>query len=248
MRLYDQWCLRNVIPGTVFNRTESGWIDENCFYDYLLKLFTPGTRHLLRPLLLILDNHSTHLSIKTAKLAIQHNIHILCLPSHATHMLQPLDLYTFKYVKTQWRNLLWDFNKSSRNKLLDKPDFVRLFSKLYNYALLLAQCTLSFAKGGIFPFDRRIVRNEKLINNGIAASTISNTNPLQRTLSVEFDGPSPSERSPTAITTTVQRNRLVKCPSAPNLHVGEYSLIIDCSSKFIFIIRSLFSTRYISLD
>jgi hypothetical protein len=71
LRLYDTWCPKNVIPGAVFNGTDSGWIDENCFYDYLSKLFIPKTRHLPRPPLLIIDNHSTHLSIKTAKLAIQ---------------------------------------------------------------------------------------------------------------------------------------------------------------------------------
>jgi hypothetical protein len=70
LRLYDQWCPKNIIPEAVYNGTESGWTDENCFYDYLSKLFIPKTRHLPRPLLLILDNHSTHLSIKTAKLAI----------------------------------------------------------------------------------------------------------------------------------------------------------------------------------
>ncbi|CAF3565020.1 unnamed protein product [Rotaria sp. Silwood1] len=145
LRLYDKWCPKNVIPGAVFNGTESGWIDENCFYDYLSKLFIPKTGHFPRPLFLIIDNHSTHLSIKTAKLAIQHEIHILCLPPRSTHMLKPLDIYTLKYVKTQWRSLLWEFNKSSRNRALDKPDFVKLFSKLYDYALLPAHCAPSFA-------------------------------------------------------------------------------------------------------
>ncbi|CAF4429737.1 unnamed protein product, partial [Rotaria magnacalcarata] len=71
LRLYDQWCPKNVIPGAVYNGTESGWIDENCFYDYLSKSFIPKTHNIARLLLLILDNHSTNLSIRTAKLAIQ---------------------------------------------------------------------------------------------------------------------------------------------------------------------------------
>ena len=70
LKLYDQWCPKNIIRGAIFNGTDSGWIDENCFYDYLLKLFIPKTRNLPRPLLLIIDNHATHLSIKTSKLAI----------------------------------------------------------------------------------------------------------------------------------------------------------------------------------
>jgi hypothetical protein len=42
--------------------------------------------------------------------------------------------------------LLWNFNKSSQNKSLDEPGFVRLFSKLYDYTLLPAHCAPAFAK------------------------------------------------------------------------------------------------------
>ncbi|CAF2107337.1 unnamed protein product, partial [Rotaria magnacalcarata] len=215
LRLYDQWCPKNVIPGAVYNGTESGWIDENCFYDYLSKSFIPKTHNIARLLLLILDNHSTNLSIRTAKLAIQHNIHILCLPSHSTHLLQPLDVYTFKYAKTQWRNLLWEFNKSSRNITLDKPDFVKLFAKLYDYALLPAHCSPSFAKAGIFPYDPRIIRQDNLINNGVDVSgCIVNQNSIQRSLSVEYESASRNEHS---ISTTAKANTLIRSSSAPNL-------------------------------
>jgi hypothetical protein len=64
LRLYDQWCPKNFIVGAFFNGTQSGWIDEACFYDYLSKQFIPRTCHLPRPLLIILDNHSAHLPIK----------------------------------------------------------------------------------------------------------------------------------------------------------------------------------------
>ncbi|CAF2143517.1 unnamed protein product [Rotaria magnacalcarata] len=228
LRLYDQWCPKNVIPGAVFNGTESGWIDEDCFYDYLLKLFIPKTQHIPRPLLLILDNHSTHLSIKTAKLAIQHHIHILCFPAHGTHILQPLDVYTFKYVKTQWRSLLWEFNQSSRNKTLEKSDFVRLFAKLYDYALLPAHCSPSFAKAGIYPYDPRIIRKEKLIKNGTNASTTTtNTGSLVRSVSVELNDPASTEYLTTTSRTTTKRNKLVKCPSAPNLNLDTFHANFD---------------------
>ena len=64
-------------------------------------MFIPQTKHILPPLLLIFDGHASHLSLKTARLAIDYHIHLLCPPAHATH-LQPLDAYTLKYVKAQW--------------------------------------------------------------------------------------------------------------------------------------------------
>lgn len=131
LRLYTQWCPKNVIKGAVFNGTKSGWTDEHCFVDYLVKLFIPSTKHLKKPILLIFDGHYSHLSIKAVRLAIDNGIHLLCLPSHTTHVLQPLDIYTLKYVKQQWKELLWDHFKTT-SKTMEKRDFVELFSKLYD--------------------------------------------------------------------------------------------------------------------
>ena len=105
-RLYTQWCLKNAIKGAVFNGTKSGWTGDSCFYDYLEKLFIPNTKNVEKPILLIFDGHYSHLSMKSVQLAIRNNIHLLCLPSHCTHILQPLDIYTLRYVKRQWKELL----------------------------------------------------------------------------------------------------------------------------------------------
>jgi len=153
-----------LIKGAICNGTKSGWSDEACFFDYFKNVFIPNTKHLKKPLLLIFDGHYSHLSIKAVRLAIENDIHLLCLPSHSTHLLQPLDIYTLKYVKQQWRKLLWERNKST-SKAIDKNDFVHMFSNLYNYALIPAHCSAAFAKAGIFPFDKRAIKNDRIIKS-----------------------------------------------------------------------------------
>ena len=101
---------------------------------------------------MIFVGHYSHLSMKAVRLAIQNEIHLLCLPSHSTHLLQPLDIYTLNYVKQQWKQVLWERNKTT-SKPIDKCDFVHLFSKLYGYALIPAHCSTAFAKADIYPFD-----------------------------------------------------------------------------------------------
>ena len=44
-----------------------------------------------RPVLLIEDGHASHLLLEVIQLARDNNVHILCLPAHTTHILQPLD-------------------------------------------------------------------------------------------------------------------------------------------------------------
>ena len=46
-----------------------------------------NTKQLVGPLLLIFDGHYAHLSLRAVRLAIDHGIHLLALPSHSTHIL-----------------------------------------------------------------------------------------------------------------------------------------------------------------
>lgn len=174
--MYDAWCPKDVIPGIVYNTIESGWVDEDRFFDYLNRLFIPGTKHLDRPLLLILDSHISHLSLKTTRLAVENQIHILCLPFHATHILQPFDVYTLKFVKTQWQTLLWEFKKKNLSKTLEKSNFIHMFAKLYNHALLPNHCSVAFREAGIVPFDPCVVKRQMLMKVSTPQNTESTRN------------------------------------------------------------------------
>ena len=52
-----------------------------------------------RPLLLVLDGHSTHYQPETVKFAKQNGIIMFCLPPHTTHVSQPLDTCVFRPLK-----------------------------------------------------------------------------------------------------------------------------------------------------
>ena len=49
-----------------------------------------------RPVLIIQDGHSSHVSIELMECARANDIHLLCLPAHIMHILQPLDVGVFK--------------------------------------------------------------------------------------------------------------------------------------------------------
>ena len=62
--------------------------------EFFLKSIPPA-----RPVILIQDGHTSHVSIQLIELARANNVHILCLPAHTTHLLQPLDVGVFKSFK-----------------------------------------------------------------------------------------------------------------------------------------------------
>ena len=62
-----------------------------------------------RPVLLIEDGHSSHISLEVIKLAKENDIHLLCLPVHTTHLLQPLDVGVFRCLKSNFSKMCKQF-------------------------------------------------------------------------------------------------------------------------------------------
>lgn len=125
-RLYDTWCPRNGFAGTRYNATESGWVDENVFYDWFMHQFIPSTKAIKRPIMLLFDGHSAHISTRIIKAAMENQIELECLPPHTTTILQPLDVVTLTKVKTAWRLLLNQHNLKSNSAPIDKTKFALL--------------------------------------------------------------------------------------------------------------------------
>ena len=59
----------------------------------------------------ICDGHAGHVGAEVINMAIEHN-NILELPSHTSHILQPLDLCVFKSLRTHWDAQLVDWQKN----------------------------------------------------------------------------------------------------------------------------------------
>ena len=82
------------------------------------------------PVLLILDGHASHVSYEVRQLALQHNISLLKLPSHLTHILQPLDIGVFKGMKSTWDNVASSFTRQNKRPI-SKKDFPSLLSQVW---------------------------------------------------------------------------------------------------------------------
>ena len=158
--LYDVW-MSGGPKGALYGTSENGWMDTNLFASWFKQGFIKWTAGLPRPLLLIYDGHMSHISLEVVDVAIKNQVHLLCLPPHCSHLLQPLDVGVFKPLKDQWRKLVKDWYKESRMKTIDKGQFSKLLAKLYT--MLKPQSAVSgFAKCGIYPFDPSVIATDKL--------------------------------------------------------------------------------------
>ena len=78
------------VPGTIYGLSSKGWIDQELFDGWFIKHFlkhAPASR----PLLLLLDGHSSHFCPDTVRLAAKEKVILFALPPNTTHLSQPLD-------------------------------------------------------------------------------------------------------------------------------------------------------------
>ena len=81
-----------------FQSTKSGWINTELFLDWFQNVFVENCTK-VRPVILIMDNHVSHLSTSVIDVAEENNITLCCLPPHSSHILQPLDKGYFNLLK-----------------------------------------------------------------------------------------------------------------------------------------------------
>jgi len=79
---------RGEVPATLYGMSSSGWMDQELFADLFLHHFLVHAVS-SRPLLLLLDGHSSHFTLELLKLAAEHDVIIFCLPPHTTADTQP---------------------------------------------------------------------------------------------------------------------------------------------------------------
>ena len=119
------------VPGTLYGMSDSGWMDSELFSDWFSNHFL---KHAVpsRPLMLILDGHSSHYTLKLVKTAAENDVILFCLPPHTTADSQPLDTSCFGPLKTYWVETCRQFIFSNPGRAISKFQFSKLFSEAWS--------------------------------------------------------------------------------------------------------------------
>lgn len=131
---------------------KSSYINEQLFLNWLENHFIP--RKSAGPCLLLLDGHGSHTnSPEILEKALENDVHFLCLPSHTTHYLQPLDRSFFKPLKTYYRNAAIEWGVANPGKKLERRHFGQLLEKAWSQASTTSTGSAGFRACGVFPFS-----------------------------------------------------------------------------------------------
>lgn len=126
-------------------------------------------------MLLILDGHSTHVkNLDLVLAAKESNVHILCIPPHTSHKLQPLDLTFMKPLKTYHAQECKTWLRSHPGQIHNLRTVGEMFGKAYMRAATPQNAIKGFASAGIYPFNRHIFPDEEF------AASITTDIPLEQ--------------------------------------------------------------------
>ena len=147
------------VPGTLYGLSSNGWMTSDLFYYWFqchfLEYIPPA-----RPVLLLLDGHSSHYCPETIKLAAESKVIVFALPPHTTHITQPLDKGCFSPLKVAWREECHNFSTKNPGRVVTQVEFCEIFSKSWHKAVSPPNIIASFKATGIYPFNRSAINSK----------------------------------------------------------------------------------------
>jgi hypothetical protein len=139
--------------GTHLTMSENGWTTNTIGLWWLKHHFIPniGTR-VGKYCLLVLDGHGSHLTPEFDQVCEENQIIAICMPPHASHLLQPLDVGCFSVLKKLYGGAVSTLMRNGVNSI-DKEDFLELIADARIGAFKTSTIQNSFLATGLAPFD-----------------------------------------------------------------------------------------------
>ncbi|KAH7462316.1 hypothetical protein FOMA001_g18693 [Fusarium oxysporum f. sp. matthiolae] len=148
------WYRECNLPGDwVIALSENGWTNNQLGLDWL-QHFDRSTkdRSVGSYRLLILDGHESHHSIEFERYCEENKIITLCMPAHASHLLQPLDVGCFGPLKKAYGREIERLMGCSINHIT-KIEFFPTFHAAHRATITESNIKGGFRGAGLAPFD-----------------------------------------------------------------------------------------------
>ncbi|XP_036141809.1 uncharacterized protein LOC105833706 isoform X2 [Monomorium pharaonis] len=126
----------------------SGWMNEDTFLLYITHFIKYTRPSKDNRVLLLLDNHDSHLSIKALNIAKENGIVILSFPSHCSYRMQPLDISGYGPLKKYINSAMDTWMHNNQEKKITIHDIPKIIKDVLPLALTPLNITAGFSKTG----------------------------------------------------------------------------------------------------
>jgi hypothetical protein len=147
------WYDEDLPASWVIALSENGWTTNEIGLEWL-KHFDQYTRDRSQGAyrLLILDGHESHESLQFKLYCKEQRIITLCMPSHSSHLLQPLDIGCFGPLKKAYGDQIQGMMKCYIHHI-SKLEFLPAFKAAFSKAITRENAQAGFRGAGLIPFN-----------------------------------------------------------------------------------------------
>ncbi|KAJ4428125.1 hypothetical protein ANN_24139 [Periplaneta americana] len=141
----------------------SGWSNDGTFLKFLDHFLGSVKCSKEDRVLLILDNHETHLSVQALEKTSAAGVVMLTFPPHTSHKLQPLDISVYAPMKTYYNQAVESWLHNNRGKTFDIYAVAEAAGIAYPKAFTPQNILSGFRKSGIYPLDTEIFTDDDFL-------------------------------------------------------------------------------------
>jgi hypothetical protein len=183
------------------------------------------------PVLLVLDNHISHCSLKAVIFCRENHVTLLSIPPHGSHKIQPLDCGFFGPLKSAYSQECYAFIVNQAHQPITQRHLSGLFKRAYLRVATLDKAENSFRACGIYPFNPHVFSPEdfgpaqvSFVPNTAEKETNGSAAILQRDEASPKPSTSTNDAAPVNIpacgTLKEQSSSSSPYPSTPKAHVS----------------------------
>jgi len=184
-KIFREVLMNGAPEGSLGLVSESGWMKADIFLKVLEHMvkFTGCTRD--RQIIVVMDNHESHLALANVLYAKEHGINILTLPPHTSNKTQPLDLAVYGPHKAFFNAAVNSWMLANPGKTVTIHNMAQLMGDAWLKAATPSNIMSGFKTSGIWPIDRHIFsadhflpstvtdRPDPVINTPTTSSTVT---------------------------------------------------------------------------
>ena len=156
-------------PGTLMQYHPSGWMQMHLFTEWFRHFLKYSRPSIDDPCILILDGHATHTrNLDVIDLARKNHVHMIVLPPHCTHRMQPLDVAVMGPLSTYYSKEVEKYIFNHPGRAITQFQVGELFGNAYLKASTPVNALSGFKKCGIVPFN-----DEVFVEQDFLAATVT---------------------------------------------------------------------------
>ena len=158
-------CLCCVLTLAERTSSERGYYTDRCFEEYVDFLLDPGRGGIPddgRWRILVVDGYGSHTCVPSVLRKFQQRrIFMITMPSHTSHVLQPLDVSCFKPTKYYFSWCLRTIFKGRSVQAVQKTEAPSYFELALSEGCCASTIQNGFRATGLFPFNKEFVAQNK---------------------------------------------------------------------------------------